>query len=458
MNFTRRLFTIGAFLFFAATDLRAQVVERPVAFDSAGQVMVMTPYIAGRADLRAPWWPVSGDFTNARLYTVNDSSYVLTVGRRSGVVERYTLSVADRDAIRAIVSRLPREVIAARNDARTSFVKNQSVLGLLAYGPAFSIALGDNTAGATAGYLVVAGGTFFAASEIARRTLISRAQSDLAFNMGHNGALAGWATMYMFDASDQGQAAGAFIGGIGGAALGVGLGRGMTESDAVGAAFGSDIGALIGWGTAEAIRGEEECTTTTDPSGFPTTTCDRGLSTRAEVAMILASGIVGYPLGVLYPRNARYHVTPGDLNALWAPTILGATAAGAFLSSGASRRAVAATLTVGGVTGLILGDRFLVQRVDHNRADGWRVTLGTVAGGLMGAGVAVLINNDDPGPHLALGLAAAGGLAGLLISEKYIEPTPDAGRPRFTVTFNPMGLVQTAARTPGNHSLLNVRF
>jgi len=461
MNFTRRLFTIGAFLFFAATDLRAQVVERPVPFDSTGQVMVMTPYIAGRADLRAPWWPVSGDFTNARLYTVNDSSYVLTVGRRSGVVERYTLSMADRDAIRAIVSRLPREVIAARNDARTSFVKNQSVLGLLAYGPAFSIALGDNTAGATAGYLVVAGGTFFAASEIARRTLISRSQSDLAFNMGHNGALAGWATMYIFETSDKAQAAGAFVGGIGGAALGVGLGRGMTESDAVGAAFGSDIGALIGWGTAEAIRGEQQsCTTTYDPiTGVQTsTTCDHGFSSREEVALILASGIVGYPLGVLYPRNSRYNVTPGDLNALWAPTILGATAAGALLSSGASSRAVAATLTAGGITGLILGDRFIVRRVDHNRADGWRVTLGTVAGGLMGAGIAVLINNDDPGPHLTLGLAAAGGLAGLLISEKYTEPTPDAGRPRFTVTFNPMGFVQTAARTPGNHSLLNVRF
>src|SRR5437764_14988995 len=114
----RRLALSGALSFFAVNNLVAQVVERPVAFDNAGQVMVMTPYIAERAALRAPWWPVSGDFTEARLYTVNDSSYVLTVGRRSGVVERYTLSVADREAIRAVVSGLPRDVIAARNDAR----------------------------------------------------------------------------------------------------------------------------------------------------------------------------------------------------------------------------------------------------------------------------------------------------------------------------------------------------
>src|SRR5207302_6650946 len=168
----RRLFLTGALALVAAPCLPAQIVERPVPFDNSGQVMVMTPYIADRAALRAPWWPVSGEFTEARLYTVNDSSYVLTVGRRSGVVERYTLSVADRDAIRAIVSRLPHDVIVARNDARNAFVKNQTILGLVFYGPAFAGAIGDNNAGRTAGYLVVAGGTFFAASEISRRTSI----------------------------------------------------------------------------------------------------------------------------------------------------------------------------------------------------------------------------------------------------------------------------------------------
>jgi len=446
----------AAFTF--AQALQSQVVERPVPFDNAGQVMVMTPYIADRAALRAPWWPVSGDFTEARLYTVNDSSFVLTVGRRNGTVERYTLSATDRDAIRAIVSRLPRDVIAARNDARNAFVKNQTLLGIFAYGPAFAVAIGDNAAGATAGYLVVAGGSFFAASEIARRNTISRAQSDLAFNMGHNGALAGWATMYLFNASDQGQAAGAFIGGIGGSALGVGLARSMTEADAVGAAFGSDIGALIGWGTSEAIRGDETCTTVTPPGGIPSLECDRHLSTRAEVAVILASGILGYPMGILYPRNARYHVTPGDIQALWASTLLGATAAGAFLGDNASRRGVASALTAGGIVGIFAGDRFLVQRYDHSRTDGGRVTLGTVAGGLMGAGVAALINSNDPSPHLVLGLASAGGLAGMVITERYLDPASDAGQQRFRVTFNPASIALMAARTPGNHSLLSVRF
>lgn len=451
----RRLATIGGLLSFAAADLCAQVIERPVPFDSAGQLVVITPYIADRASLRAPWWPVSGDFTEARLYTVNDSTYVLTVGRKTGVVERYTITAADREAIRAIISRLPRDVITARNDAHNAFVKNQTILGLLVYGPAFAGAIADNGAGATAGYLVVAGGSFFAASEISRRTFISRAQSDLAFNMGHNGALAGWATMYVFDQGNRTQSAGAFVGGLAGAALGVSFGRNMTEADAVGSAFGSDMGALIGWGTMEAIRGRETCTQ--NPVSF-VQICTRPLSNRAEVATILASGIVGYPLGLLYPRNARYHVTPGDIQTLWSTTLLGMAAAGTFLGAKSSGRAVAATLTTGGVLGIIAGDRFLVQRFDHSRTDGGRVVLGTVAGGLMGAGVAVLFNSNNPSPHLVLGLATVGGLAGIIATERYLDPASDAGPRRLSITFNPASLAMLATRTPGNHSLLNVRF
>jgi hypothetical protein len=447
---------IGALLFSGASRLQSQVVERPVAFDSAGQVLVMTPFIADRASLHAPWWPVSGDFREARLYTANDSSFILTVARPSGVVERYTLTGPDREAIRAIVSRLPRDVTTARNDARNAFVKSQSILGLLVYGPTFAGAIANNGAGATAGYLVVAGGTFFAASEISRRTFISRAQSDLAFNMGHNGALAGWGTMFVLNANNRTQSAGAFVGGLTGTAVALSVARNMTESDALGMAFGSDVGALIGWGTIEAIRGKRNCTPNLDPTLPPD--CGGGVTDRAEVAMVLAAGIVGYPLGLLYPRNANYRVAPGDFQVLWGTTMLGAAAGATLLGRNSSGRAVATALTAGGVVGIIAGDRFLVQRFDHTRTEGGRVFLGTVAGGLMGAGIGTLTNTSDPNPHLVAALATVGGLIGITVTERYLDPASDAGRPRFRVTFNPAGIGLLAARTPGNHSLLNVRF
>ncbi|MFL5482061.1 MAG: hypothetical protein ACJ8AK_07700 [Gemmatimonadaceae bacterium] len=456
---TRTLAFLGALALWSAKS-QSQIVERPVPFDNNGRVMVMTPYIAERASLRAPWWPVAGEFNDARMFTTNDSTFVLAVSRKSGVVERYTISVADRDAIRAIVSRLPSDVIAARTDARNAFVKNQTFLGLLVYGPAFSEAIADNDAGRTAGYLVVAGGSFFAASEIARRSSISRAQSDLSFNMGHNGALLGWGGAYLFKGGDRAQAASAFVGGLAGTAIGLGIGRGMTEADAAGAAFGSDIGALIGWGTAEAIRGPEKCTVAVLTPGSPFTapTCSRSLSDRTEVGIVIAAGLIGYQFGVLYPRNSAYHVTPGDIHALWSTTLLGMTTFGAFLGENSTSRQTAVALTTGGVVGIIAGDRFLAQRFDHSRTEGGRLFLGTAAGGLMGAGIAALAQQHNPSPHLVLGLGAVGGLAGLIATEYYLDPASDAGTPRVSVSFSTAGLAATASRIPGNHSIIDVRF
>jgi hypothetical protein len=454
MKLTRRLAVIGALILLPLSRASAQVIERPVPFDSAGLVTVMTPFLADKAALRPPWWPVSGEFTEARLFTANDSTYVLAVGRRTGVVERYNLTATDREAIRAVVSRLPREVIVARTDARNSFIRGQSLLGLIVYAPTFAGAISNNDAGATAGYLVVAGGTFFAASEISRRMLVSKPQTDLAFNLGHNGALAGWATMYLLGFDDHPQAAGAFVGGLAGAGLGLKIARGMTEADAVGAAFGSDIGALIGFGAAEAINGDTGC----KPQSDGTIDCGGRLSDRAVVALVLASGVIGYPLGVLYPRNANYSVTAGDIQTLWPSSALGVLTASTFLNDNVSTSTAAAVLTSGGVLGMILGDRFLVRKFDHSRADGGRVTLGAFAGALMGAGVAALTNTSDPNPQLVSGMAATGGLIGMIATERYVDASPDAGRRGMRLTFNPTSIFFVAAHTPGNHSLLNVRF
>jgi energy-converting hydrogenase Eha subunit C len=454
MNLIRRLAAIGALILLPLARVSAQVIERPVPFDSAGLVTVMTPFLADKAALRPPWWPVSGEFTEARLFTANDSTYVLAVGRRTGVVERYNLTATDREAIRAVVSRLPREVIVARTDARNGFIARQTLLGLIAYGPTFAGAIANNDAGAAAGYLVVAGGSFFAASEISRRMLVTKPQTDLSFNLGHNGALAGWATMYLLHSNNHMQSAGAFIGGLTGAALGLHFANAMTEADAIGAGFGSDIGALIGYGAAETIRGSSGCVQKSDG----TFDCGGRISDRGVVALVLASGIIGYPLGVLYPRNASYSVTPGDIQTLWPSAAIGASAASLFLSDDPTTSHAALALTSGGVVGMILGDRFLVRKFDHSRADGLRVTLGALAGGLMGAGIASLTNPSDPNRRLVSGMATAGGLIGVIATERYLDPSPDAGRRGMRLTVNPMSIFFVAAHTPGNHSLLNVRF
>jgi hypothetical protein len=107
---------------------------------------------------------------------------------------------------------------------------------------------------------------------------------------------------------------------------------------------------------------------------------------------------------------------------------------------------------------MMAGDRFLVRRYDHDRDEAGRLSLGTAAGALIGAGIAALSKSSREDPHIIGGLAVAGGLTGLIVTERYLRPNPDAGRPRFRVTFNPASISLLATRTPGNHSLLNVRF
>lgn len=454
-NLRRRLVSLGgAFILSFVSRVDAQVIERPVPFDSAASVMVMSPMIAERAGLSPPSWPVAGDFVEARLYTVTDSSYILTVRRESGVVERYTLAAADREAIRVRVSRLPPDVVRDRNDAGNAFIRNQTLLGIAVYAPAFSYAIGENAAGAVAGYLVVAGGSFFAASEIARRNFISRAQNDLSTNTALNGALATWGLVYLLGGEDRTQAAGAFVGGLTGTALGLRFGRGMTEAEAVGAGFGAGLGAGIAFGVTEMVQGDGDCTISPEGLGI----CRDRPSNKLQVFTIIASGLVGYPLGVLYPKNSSYNVTPGDIQTLGVATGLGILAGISFLPESPRRSHAFAAGTAGGIIGVLAGDRFLVRRRDHSRTDASRLGLGTVAGTLMGGGVAALFDTNLGNPQLVFALATVGGLTGMIVTERTIDPRRDAGRQRVRVTFNPSGLVMLATGTQGMHSLLTVRF
>src|SRR5688500_1757838 len=135
----RRLLSLGAFfLLCIVSRIDAQVIERPVPFDSAATVLVLSPMIAERAGLGPPSWPVAGDFVEAGLYTVTNSSYSLTGRRSTEVLESYNITLSDRNTILVRVSRLPPDVVRERNDTGNSFIRNQTLLGLAVYAPAFA--------------------------------------------------------------------------------------------------------------------------------------------------------------------------------------------------------------------------------------------------------------------------------------------------------------------------------
>src|SRR5690242_15307513 len=139
--------------------LGAQTIERPQPFDSAQRIVAVTPALAERLHLEAPVWPVRGDYREARLYSVEPGGgFVLVVQQASGVLERYSLTDAERVSLRGAIDAAMiatgRPSAEAANDivsepAGNAFARHQTLLAATIYAPlAASIADDGRVAGA----------------------------------------------------------------------------------------------------------------------------------------------------------------------------------------------------------------------------------------------------------------------------------------------------------------------
>jgi hypothetical protein len=347
------------------------------------------------------------------------------------------------------VRRTPADTAApTTREMRTRFVRAQSILGLVAYGPAFATMVADDGVTAVAGYLVMAGGTFFAATELTRQIKITPARQFLSSRMAWRGAIDGLVLGNAADLRERSVGGLAWIGGIGGTAVGLTLARGLSEGEAVAMVVGHDVAYLSTLALGYVID--------------PTEGDGEGLSTPARQVSSTLIGWGGYALGRRYARRALHEVTAGDALLLWLGAGVGATTLGAFIAeSDPSPQAVAGTVLVGSLAGIWGADRWLVRRYDHTTAEGSLVSLGGGAGALMGIGIGVLIAGEaERGASLTLGLASAGAIGGILVTERYAQPAPDLGR-RFDVgrvEFTPLGAVAAAAGVQGRHSILRITF
>src|SRR5687767_3129684 len=296
---------VGALLLIVSGVARAQgVIESPAPFDSAGRIMTITPPLAARISLSAEVWPVTGDYEEARLYSSSGGGYILAIHRRDGTIERHFMAPDAREALRAAVSRgmavAGRPVSEERPElvsepARGTFVRNQMLIAALIYGPA-AATFPEEGSQRTAAYLLVTGGTFFALMAASKNVAVTRAQNHLATDGAYRGAFMARGLAFAFgmdEDSEDARTASVLLGGIVGSIGGFHLGRGYTDSEARAATFGSTTlggttaGLLAVLGAFEGSRAGE----------------------RAAVAGIVAAGLLGYPLGVLYPRRASYRVT-----------------------------------------------------------------------------------------------------------------------------------------------------
>ena len=450
-----RAFVSGVLGLLIAGGAGAQVVETPEPFDSAGRVMAITPAIAARLELRPPAWRITGNYQEARLYSLGADGYVIVVTRQTGALERYPITREEREHLRERTSTLPATVmeqvgerarVGARDAAQTlrnsDFVRNQTLLGLALYGPAFARSITSDEAGLVAAYLLAAGATFFGALETARQVPISEAQNLLATDAAVKGGLSGLGLTYALDANANMRAAAAFVGGIGGTAAGLYFSQYMNVDHAEATRFGSDALAVTTFGILSAI----------DAGAYD-------LDTRTGVAVLVAGGLLGYPLGAFYPVQAGYNVTAGDVRTLYTTGAIGAISTLIVTSSErVSDRVKWTAATAGWVAGLALGDRLLVRRLDHTRGEGNLVVLAAGAGALMGTGIYVLIDRERDSDAVAAALGTAGAIAGVALAERYIVPRRDAGRQFSRLELTPSGLAAAALGLRGNHPVLSFSF
>lgn len=462
-------FLVALFLL-AASRAGAQAVETPEPFDSAGRVTALTPLMAAKLSLSPPAWRITGDYTAARLFSIGDQGYVIVVERRDGSLERYAITRQDRDYLRAKVATMPvglneqvgaglgkvntgltevRQEIA-RAAINDEFVLHQGALALTVYGPSFAYALSDRTAGRVAAYILGAGGTFYAATQITRNQTISHPQNLLATHAALHGAGIGLGIAHALGGNANVDGAMAFAGGIGGTAFALAAGPGVKESDVAGAAVGSDGALLVAYLLLRAGHDASH--------DFPT---------KSEAGVLAGSALIGYPLGLAYARNARYNVTAGDVGALLTTGTIGGLAAGTVAhaltrtsSSDRHRSAVYTSAAGGFLLGAAAGDVLLVRRFDHTGGEAAVLGLGAAAGALMGAGAFTLVKphrrNDEVAPYV---IATAGAVAGLAVAEAFMPPRGDAGRQaRLDVHVNPLGLALAATRSPGQHSIVEITF
>lgn len=320
------------------------------------------------------------------------------------------------------------------------FVRNQTLLGITLYGPAFAATVADRPVPAAAAYMVMAGGSFFAAAELAREMQITEAMEMLATRAPILGAAAGAAAQYAMTGKND-YAAGIFFGSLLGTTGALTLGRRLSTGAAMASVFGAEVTAGLAVGTMYAFDQ------------------DYG-NARARAAVGAGAGILGMQLGAMYGTYSRYNVTAGDVRALWTSGLIGAATGGAFVANGHPGHKTATLAVLGGsAVGLVAGDRLLVRRIDHTPSEGTLVGVAGIAGGLMGGGVAVLVGSSDRFNAATAALGAVGAASGVWMVERWMGSRPDAGR-RVSerLRVSPQALALAAARVPGSHPLVRFTF
>lgn len=387
----------------------AHAAELQVAFDQAGRVVRIDEDLARRLGLFLDEHP---GFREARLFMVDDSSYVLEITVLRGgqtLRERQALTAEQARELRADVERRLATATPARKapdqEGRPRLLLGAATLGLCFYGWAvpyvFEVQDGSQAFG---GYLLTAGGSFFLPMMMTADAPVSIDAADLYWYGSTRGIVHG---MLLQDAAGDanhagtGRVATAMVTSIAEGVLGYTwvTARALDGGAVQSIVTGGDYGLLWGYSI--------HTLASSDPDRYQSGTA----------ASMLATSVAGMAVGRALAAHRAY--SNGDALVMRSAGAVGVGVGSALADAAgvddASSRPYAIGFLAGSLAGLTVGDRLVAGR-EFTFGEGVVVELGAAAGALMGLGVVAVVNpqGDVSTPYLA-GMAA-GGVAGYALA------------------------------------------
>lgn len=424
--------------------LAAQEVQVPL--DEGGGIEVVDADLARRLGMFRDEYP---GFAEARLFQGPDSAFVLEVTVRRGgqtLRERRTLSAAEVADLRRRVS----EQVTIRapgaglnQDGRYALLGQTALVGLTFYGGALPYVLNIRDPAAYAGtYMLTAAGSFFVPFVLTQNQPVSYGMANLSRYGVSRGVLHGLLLHQMVRSEEEtfcndggcysdrrnDERAQAWFALTTSVAEGVGgyLWARNEQMDAGTAATiggGGDLGLVWGAGATALLAGD-------------------GVSGRVVSGAALAGAAAGIWGGK--QLAARRDYSWGDATLMYTASALGLYSGlmTTILGEADSERIVAATVLAGSAAGVVVADK-LVRETDFSVEQALLVQLGTLAGGIAGAGVAALARGE--GKAFAV-LSTAGAIAGFGATFSALAPAARAGTtdPRLRVQLSPHGLLGLA--------------
>ncbi|MBW3551971.1 MAG: hypothetical protein KY466_00600 [Gemmatimonadetes bacterium] len=404
------------------------VIEEQVALDEGGRLLRVDAELARTLG-------VFGDLSDVReiLLFRSADGYVLEVTRRRGGVlirERRRLSEAEVARLRADVSgalalRAPSALVD--RSGRYVLLATSTAAGLGFYGWAVPYALDiEDTKGQVGLYMLVSAASFFGPWLWSADRPVTLGMANGAFWGASRGIVHGIG-LHRIVAGEVQCLPGDF-----GCSERESWERGRVATALV-ASLSEGIGALAWAKAAQATAGDAHLVGVASDFGAVGAVAlgvlagSDDLGASAYWGFSLAGAAAGVGGGVAL--RARRDYSWGDVEVFRAAGLLGAYTgiAAADIVGSDEARLFAGLGLAGGTAGLILGDR-LVRDRDIGAGQGLLVDLGTVAGGLLGLGVAVLVSDESSSSEtIFLSLSTLGAWSGFAATYGSLEerPRPD---------------------------------